>query len=293
VTLCSRRPMTGCEDETRTPVVGGTIEFAHPTALVGHRTQQRSPASTRETFARARLPPSGRTDPAKLLLDFWTARGVRSPPMKITAVLRRRQGLRVAAATPLPRAPVVVAVVILVAIAGCANAGSTTSDAGHAGLSQQAHERGHTKRLRKLGVVVSFRSPGFDGRAFVVRQSPRVRLPTLQVGTFKFSPTHREDPIKGMRPGDSLLTIAERVRCALVAGGGTAELSRDDFLASTSPRVPVGHAVAERGYSSKNRRFEITADFAGRQRLTPRLNRVDGILTTLDVRRSNRCPANS
>lgn len=131
-------------------------------------------------------------------------------------------------------------------------------DEANAVLSTLAVEHGDV-RLRFGGVSLDV-PPGWHGRALPLDPVRAV----LQVGNFDLGvPGNDDDPIKAMDGRDVLVTLAPgSERNELKAPPAIGEA---DFLRKASPRIPLGHAVAERSFCLDGRCLVLTVDLDARR----------------------------
>ena len=146
------------------------------------------------------------------------------------------------------------------------------------------------RQLARNGVSIAV-PMGWDGR-MLFRDAAGSRGVIFQVANFGLPPNEgfepprelppgREDPIKAMDAGDALVTVSSD-EASGEPGPATVALADLRFLPADAPRVPRGHALAERSFCNGSRCIRVEADF-GRGRPAPTLrNEVDAVLASLE-----------
>jgi hypothetical protein len=145
-------------------------------------------------------------------------------------------------------------------------------------------------RLKHDGVAIEVPA-GWDGRVMFLNPSGSSAI--LQVANFELPehpgfnpppelPPGEEDPIKAMSGGDVLITLVEG--SGGEAGSSPPIIRPADFLPS-GPRIPRGHAVAERAFCWHGGCFEVTVDFARAPADPGLIERVNEVLASVSVTR--------
>jgi hypothetical protein len=183
---------------------------------------------------------------------------------------------------------------LLLASAPACGGGAADPSAG-AGL---AREPPAAAVLERNGYALAV-PPGWDGRVLFRDAAGRSGV-LFQAASFELPendglepppplPPGHGDPIEAMDEGDVLVTIATDE-----PGGEPAPetIALDDlrFLPPGSPRVPVGHALAQGSFCRGARCFHVDVDFGGRTTPLELQTQVNRVLGSWRARRGGRRP---
>ena len=165
-------------------------------------------------------------------------------------------------------------------LAGCGAAGSEPPPEVRTSAAE-----GRTLARNGISIAVP---DGWDGRVMFHEPTGAVGV-VFQVANFELPPNEGlepppegHDPIKAMRGGDVLVTVAtDELGGARVRG----RIGLDDlpFLPRGAARVPVGHALAEGNVCLRSRCFGIAVDFGRGPAQRELMQRAHDVLATIAV----------
>ena len=150
-------------------------------------------------------------------------------------------------------------------------------------------------RLEHAGTSIEVPA-GWDGRLLFLEPDGASAL--LQVANFELGeqdgfgpppelPPGEEDPIKAMSGADVLITLA--ATSFGEAEVGPVSIGASDLL-PPGPKIPRGHALAERSFCLQERCFDLTVDFASSPPDPAVIEDVNTVLSTLRVAASDVSP---
>jgi hypothetical protein len=132
---------------------------------------------------------------------------------------------------------------------------------------------------------VSLEAPvGWHGRAMGLPVRGARPKAFVQIANFSLA----QPPPKSLGPDQAVATLTEDyglIAHDIPIASARSPLSRSEFLPSSSPRVPVGQALAARAFSNTGRNFRLAVHFGSRpgKKL---LGQADDVLASLHVKPS-------